>query len=213
MLVKWEAGAEGCPDFIIINVKSTDVEGVTKTAVQSSRRESTVIALPAGVHTYVVTTSWYDSQAKIRSAKSAPVEFETLAKAPANSPIPCPFNGFAENMKTKTVAGVDYSLAVVGDHPTMVGKGQELKFTVDVQSPEPVDLLVNLLDKNTFDWAGGKTIPITAENMGMQSVTFVVDAEVEGNQYYAHILLVPPGGDFTKTLVEQVTDTITGIPR
>jgi len=213
VLVKWDASPEGGPDFIIIVVKSTDGAGVVKSAVQSSRRESTVIGLPPGANPYAVTVSWYDSNAKIRGARSAPVAFETLAKAPANSAIPCVYNIFGENMKTKTVDGVDYSVAVIGDHPTMVGKGQELKFTIDVQSTEPCDLLVNLLDKNTFDWAGGKSIPLTAENMGVQSVTFVVDADVEGNQYYAHVLLVPPGGDYTKTLVETVTDTITGIPR
>lgn len=203
--VQWTAAADGGPDFVIINVKSTD-NNVIKTQTMSSKRTSALVDLPEGKKTYTVTLSWFDSRVNKRGLKSDPVGFDSLAVRAAKSQVPCTGSDFEEGLKTKTQGGGgllggrirDFGIAIVGNYPSQVAKGQRVKVTIDVLSSVAVELLVNLLDNKKYDWMGGKALPIAANHDGLLTVEFTVEGDVEGKELFLDAVLVPSANEYNK---------------
>jgi hypothetical protein len=75
---------------------------------------------------------------------------------------------------------------------------QKVKVTLSAFASKAADLMINVLNKKSFDWAGGKTVPLEAGFDGLLTVEFTLDGEVKNEQeYFMHALLIPPGGDYT----------------
>lgn len=206
--VQWTAAADAGPDFVVITVKSWDGL-VSKTLTMSSKRTSAVIDLPEGGLAYTATLSWFDARINKRGLKTNPIGFETLAQRSAKSVVPCTGSDFEEGLKTKSqgTAGRirDFGIAIVGNYPSQVAKGQKVKVTVDVLSSVGVELLVNLLDNKKYEWMGGKALPIAPGQDGLLTVEFTVEGDVEGKELFIDAVLVPSANEYNKYVAPSLT--------
>jgi len=72
-----------------------------------------------------------------------------------------------------------YQLAIVGDYPTTVRPFQTVKLTLDVVSEGPSTLMINVLAKSDFSWAGGKIVPGELKGKGREGISLTPECMLQ----------------------------------
>lgn len=205
----WNPPAPGAdaPDFIIIAIKDP-TGAVVKSHMTTAAKGQVVLALPVGINTYTVETSWFNSPKATRGARSAPVAFTTTAELTKGKPACLAGTQFAEvKIKSpKDGMGEKYQIGILGTYPMTLRKGQKVRLTFGVVSETATSLMVNVLNKNDFTWVAGKVVQVPAKTDKVMDIEFTVEQDIKNKEeYFIDALLVMDVKDYTTAFVEDTS--------
>lgn len=210
-------------------------EDYTLSIVFPASRDSGAIPLGPLALDYTLSLAFYNSEENVLGPMSAPVAFETAGEpSEINKISTCNMeNEFSEvvKMERKRIPAVaeidaegnvlpddglvegqivDFGLSILGNYPKTVFDNQIYKVTIDTINAIDVDLMINLLDNDTFEWYGGVLQTVKAGG-GVKSHKFPVAEGVADKELRFHVLMLPVGGKYTDSYVEEVSGNIDGI--
>ncbi|EWM22535.1 hypothetical protein Naga_100290g1 [Nannochloropsis gaditana] len=179
----------------------------------TANKATTDVRLPAQAETYLAELSFYDSTHGNRGPRATSVKFTTAA-APSKKKKECIFDPFELKMKKSAKPGLaeKYQLAIVGDYPTTVRPFQTVKLTLDVVSEGPSTLMINVLAKSDFSWAGGKIVPVPPGANGLMTVLFDMEGDlVDKEEYSIDALLLKDAKDYKSAYVSDTVKKVFGV--
>merc|ERR1711988_298023 len=229
------------PEYVIVYIKADMVanaglkEDYTLSIVFPASRDSGAIPLGPLALDYTLSLAFYNSEENVLGPLSAPVAFETAGEpSEINKISTCDMEsefGEVVKMERKRIPGtaeidvegnavaddgilegqiVDFGLSILGNYPKTVFDNQMYKVTIDTINAIDVDIMINLLDNDTFEWYGGVLKTVKAGG-GVKSHKFPVAEGVADKELRLHVLMLPVGGKYDDSYVEEVSGNIDGI--
>merc|ERR1711988_767250 len=210
-------------------------EDYSLSLVFPASRDSAAIPLGPLALDYTISLAFYNAKENILGPKSAPVTFVSLGQpSEVNKISDCGTdNEFNEVIKMEKkrvplaaaeidadgkvvddglIEGqlVDFGVSLLGNYPKTVHDNQIYKVTIDTVNAIDVDLMINLLDNDTFEWYGGLVANVKAGG-GVKTHKFPIAEGVADKELRLHVLMIPVDGKYTDSYVEEVSSNIDGI--
>jgi len=228
--VEWENVDIELVDYIIIHLEEIDLDEISATersfqrpplvagvdyreaiVVAATRKNTVIEEINALKSDFSVSLTTYNSRTNEISLPSKPIIFTTLVKPARGEAVTCSVFGETDTASLYDEDDFVLDLKFKNDK---VPKGYAFKddvtLSIHVETLMKVDMIINLLDYPTFGWHGGMTKRLEA-GVFDEKISFPVEDDVADKELMISAILVPPGKDYTETLIGSQTDYIKGL--